>query len=65
VNPCHQLSHCKGFDQIVISALCQGVHPVGECVLRGQHQHRRSAGAAYDLEQFEAIAAWQHDVQDH
>ena len=60
------LARKTGFEGVTSRLWSGGTgQPIGEAVPSGQHQHRRGANPAYQPEQLEAVAAWQHHIQDH
>ena len=44
-HPRHQFGHRKGLNHIIVRADRQAAHPLGLFAARGQHDHRKGAGA--------------------
>ena len=61
-----QLRKRKGFDEVVVGAAVESVHPIVDGVLGGQDQDgRRESLLAERGENLEAVAARQHEIEDH
>ena len=62
--PRQQFRQLEGFDEVIVRAGVQAPHAVANGIARGEHQHGGLLGLAQPPQQFPAVHARQHDVED-